>query len=30
MGLETEGDYGGAECSFMGAILAVEGKERLL
>lgn len=26
MGLETPADYGGAECSFMAAILAVEGK----
>lgn len=25
MGLETPGEYGGAECSFMAAILAVEG-----
>lgn len=25
MGLETESDYGGAECSFTAAILAVEG-----
>lgn len=25
MGLETPAEYGGAECSFMAAILAVEG-----
>ena len=26
MGLETDADYGGAEVSFTGAVLAVEGK----
>lgn len=30
MGLETEADLGGAECSFTAAILAVEGKKRQL
>jgi hypothetical protein len=26
MGIETEAEYGGAECSFTSAILAIEGK----
>lgn len=30
MGLETEADFGGAESSFTGAILVVEGKQSSL
>jgi hypothetical protein len=28
MGIETEGEHGGSECSFTSAIITIEGKDK--